>query len=437
VTDRDGVFRFDGFAFEATSLPSTLLDQDISNIVADPHGNLLLAHTAGVDILTNDGQMINFRGTAIELLNPNLNAHFVDSSDAIWIAGQHTILKYNPLKHAGRNAPLSMLTDVRVFVSPVEYATQHTFKATQNYLTFDFIGLWYTDPRNVTYRYKLDGLDPDWNETREHTVTYQSLPPGSYRFELESSSSGQFGNGSTVSYAFEIRKPFYQTAVFILLATSLLFIGIYAALRIREQRINKAAALQRRQIESQLQTLKAQINPHFLFNSFNTLVSVIEEDPGSAVEYVENLSDFYRSILQYREKNLIPLNEEIEIVKTYAYVLHKRYGSALRITIDPMMADIWIVPLVLQILVENAVKHNVISEHRPLTIGIRQHDAHSLIIENTLQKRSVISDSTGFGLQSIISRYALLTRQPVQVGQAEQKFYVIIPVLNSDEISDH
>jgi streptogramin lyase len=437
VTDRDGVFRYDGSAFVLKSLPTTLQDHEVSNIVADPYGNLLLAHTSGVDILTNDGHVINFRGTASELLYPNLNAHFVDSTDAIWIAGQHTILKYNPFAHAVRNAPLSILTDVQVFLSSVDFSTHHIFKAAQNYITFNFIGLWYTDPRNVTYRYKLEGLDPGWNETREHSMTYQNLSPGTYRFELESSSSGQFGSGHTVSYAFEIRKPFYQTALFIVLATTLFFLGIYAALRIREQRINKAAALQRRQIESQLQTLKAQINPHFLFNSFNTLVSVIEEDPRSAVEYVENLSDFYRSILQYREKNLIPLQEEIEIVKTYSYVLHKRYGSALRIEIAPAWGDIWIVPLVLQILMENAVKHNIISERKPLTISIRQHDAGTLIIENTLQKRSVISDSTGFGLQSIISRYALLTRRPVQVGQADHKFYVIIPLLNNDEISDH
>jgi LytS/YehU family sensor histidine kinase len=200
--------------------------------------------------------------------------------------------------------------------------------------------------------------------------------------------------------------------------------------------MEKQASLQRRQIESQLQTLKAQINPHFLFNSFNTLVAVIEEDPEAAVEYVEHLSDFYRSILQYREKNLIPLREEIEIVNSYAHILRRRYGAALRIQLPDTTPDVWVVPLVLQILVENAVKHNVISERKPLQINIRMQDVHSIVVENTLQEKQISEDSTGFGLQSIISRYALLCDRPVSVGQTTELFYVIIPALQKDEVSD-
>jgi LytS/YehU family sensor histidine kinase len=203
-----------------------------------------------------------------------------------------------------------------------------------------------------------------------------------------------------------------------------------------ERRVKRAASLQRRQVESQLQTLKAQINPHFLFNSFNTLASVIEDDPHTAVEYVENLSDFYRSILKYREKNLIPLREEIEIIKSYIYILNKRYGAGLRIKLPEKLPDVWIVPMVLQILVENAVKHNVISERRPLDIWVRIENDNAIVVENTLQKKQISEDSTGFGLHSIISRYALLSNRPVRVGQTQQVFFVIIPALRKDEIPD-
>jgi len=437
VTDRDGIFRYDGAGFIMKELPRGLQDHEISNVVADPLGHILLAHASGVDLLTAEGHVITYRSNASEPFYPNLNAHFRDASSAIWIAGQERLLKYHPLTHAQRNTPLSKLLHVSVFLSPVNFSESHTFNANQNYLTFDFIGLWYTEPTDVTYRYRLEGLDPTWNETRERAVTYQNLSPGQYRFVLESSASGQYTGQDNASFSFRIKKPFYKTVGFLLLSSAGIILLLMFGLRIREAGLRKAAALHRRQIESQLQTLKAQINPHFLFNSFNTLVSVIEEDPRSAVEYVENLSDFYRSILQYREKNLIPLSEEIEIVNSYAYVLQRRYGDALCIELEPLPTDVWIVPLVLQILIENAVKHNVISEPTPLIVRIRKYDDASLIVENTLQKRSAMSESTGFGLQSIKTRYALLTRKPVVVGQRDQTFYVIIPFLSSDEISDH
>jgi LytS/YehU family sensor histidine kinase len=210
----------------------------------------------------------------------------------------------------------------------------------------------------------------------------------------------------------------------------------YAILRARDQRVQKEASLQRRQVESQLETLKAQINPHFLFNSFNTLVSVIEEDPHAAVEYVENLSDFYRSILKYREKNLIPVQEEIEIVKNYTHILQRRYGKGLCMAVQEGLPEVWVVPMVLQILVENAVKHNVISEKKPLKVRIRMNDENSIIVENSLQRKQVTGSSTGFGLQNITSRYALLSDKEVTIGQTQDTFYVIIPVLHKDEIPD-
>lgn len=268
-------------------------------------------------------------------------------------------------------------------------------------------------------------------------MTYQNIPPGKYRFVLESTCSGHFTAPNTISYVFTIRKPFYRTTAFLALSTLTLLLAGYLALRLRDRRIERAAALKRRQVEAQLQTLKAQINPHFLFNSFNTLVSVIEEDPATAVQYVEHLSDFYRSILQYREKTLIPLKEEIDIVRSYTYILHKRYGDGLIIHIADTWPDAWIVPLALQICVENAVKHNVISGNRPLRIGIRMEDERMIVIENTLQKKHVHEESTGFGLQSIIGRYALLGGHQVSVIEGKNTFKVAIPALLRDEIPDY
>jgi hypothetical protein len=436
VTDRDGIFRFDGANFSQIGLPLDLRDKEINNIVADPFGNVLLAHQSGVDIITPEHDVVRYQETATELLSPNLNAYFRDSTGAVWIAGLRKIIRYNPLSFANRNYPYNVLTDVHVFLTPVDFHQKHVYSSTENYLTFDFIGHWFSNPGEVSYRYMMEGLESGWKETRERSVTYQRIPPGSYKFILESTASGQYHSLNRISYDFTINKPFYQRIWFILLAALLLIAMLYFAFRWNELRVARAAALQRRQVESQLETLKAQINPHFLFNSFNTLVSVIEEDPHAAVEYVENLSDFYRSILKYREVNLIPISEELELLRSYGYLLQKRYGEALQLQIEGPWKEVFVVPLVLQILVENAVKHNVISERRPLRIHVRMRDDDTIIVENNLQTKQVAGESTGFGLQNIISRYTLLSNRRVEIGQTQQMFFVIIPVIRKDEIPD-
>lgn len=156
VTDRDGVFCYDGDRFARIELPATLRDKEINNIVADHLGNLLLAHDAGVDILTPQHHMIRYLEPAPDLLLPNLNAHFTDSLGSIWIAGQKKILRYNPLSNAQRHYPHNVLTELRVFLRPIDFREQNTFAAGENYLSFSYKGQWYTNPRDVLYRYKVE-----------------------------------------------------------------------------------------------------------------------------------------------------------------------------------------------------------------------------------------------------------------------------------------
>jgi LytS/YehU family sensor histidine kinase len=200
----------------------------------------------------------------------------------------------------------------------------------------------------------------------------------------------------------------------------------------REKRSERQALHKRDIIESQLSALKAQINPHFLFNSFNTLITIIDENPMRtevAVEYVEKLSDFYRSILQYREQESISLEEEWELVHNYIYLLEKRYGHNLRLHIAPPPADGFILPLTLQMLVENAVKHNIISEKYPLDLYITADQDGYITVRNNLQPKSRPEPSTQFGLDSIVRRYQLLTDRKVIIEKHQQSFIVRIPVI--------
>ena len=305
---------------------------------------------------------------------------------------------------------------------------QDIFPHDQNYFIFNFTGLWYTDPESVRYRYRLDGFDPDWKVSKDHIASYPNLLPGNYVFRVQTSEHGNFVNVPEASWAFAIRQPFWTQWWFIVL--SLVAIGalIYAFIRMREGRLQRVAQLKREKLESQFAALKSQINPHFLFNSFNTLITIIEENPGVAVEYVEHLSDFYRSIIAYREHDFISLQEEMTLVHNFDFLLKKRYENGF-VLVDRLNGQTGLImPLTLQLLVENAVKHNVISASRPLTIEIFSDNDGYIVVRNNIQPKIKPEPSTHFGLQSLIYRYRLLGDRPVLVEDNVAFFTVKVPI---------
>jgi LytS/YehU family sensor histidine kinase len=205
--------------------------------------------------------------------------------------------------------------------------------------------------------------------------------------------------------------------------------SIYGYQRFRELRISRNAALERERIESQYEVLKAQINPHLLFNSFNTLASIVEEDSQLAIEYIEKLSDYYRSIIQFRNQKMISLGEELILIDDFTYLLKRRFGKNLQVIKQIESTDSYIPPLTLQMLVENAVKHNVISRQKPLTIVIRTEKDDYLVVSNNLQPKKSEEPSTRFGLQNIQTRFELLTKKKVIIEDHGEHFSVSIPLL--------
>jgi LytS/YehU family sensor histidine kinase len=296
------------------------------------------------------------------------------------------------------------------------------------------VGLWYTDPEIVRYRYQLEGFDQNWIFSKDKRATYSNLPPGQYTFKVSSTENDAFDGEPIIQYSFSIAPPLWLRPWFIILITMAIVLLLWYLLRLRDQRLSREAYLKKEKIESQYEALKSQINPHFLFNSFNTLITIIEEDPGLGVRYVEQLSDFYRSILQYREKELIPLAEEIQLVKSYFFLLKERFGDKLNLSIQLDEGQhSYIVPLSLQMLVENAIKHNVVSSEKPLSIQIHTNEDQYLVVANNLQPKRTKEPSTGFGLNSIITRYALLTSNPVDVLEKEATFEVHIPLIKNNK----
>jgi len=193
--------------------------------------------------------------------------------------------------------------------------------------------------------------------------------------------------------------------------------------------------MKQEKIQFQFQVLRNQINPHFLFNSFNTLVSIIEDNPKMAVGYVEHLSEFFRNIVNYRDKDVITLGEEITLMKTYFYLQQKRYGDHLKLDInvsEEAKKHTFIPPLTMQLLLENAIKHNAVSKETPLLVELFTEDDKWLVLRNNINPKLRKEIGSGMGLQNIINRYNLLTKEPVLINNDKVHFTVSLPILKQE-----
>ena len=193
----------------------------------------------------------------------------------------------------------------------------------------------------------------------------------------------------------------------------------------------KAQVLEKENIQSQYETLKSQVNPHFLFNTLNTLATLIEENPQVAVKYVENTADFLRNILSMKDKEVISLKEEINIINTFYALQKQRFGDNLQmeLLVSPASLEMQIPPLSLQMLVENAIKHNIISSDMPLHIIIEANKHGIVSVKNNLQKKMQHKPSSGIGLQNIRNRFSFLSDQAIEVNETEAHFEVILSLL--------
>jgi len=176
------------------------------------------------------------------------------------------------------------------------------------------------------------------------------------------------------------------------------------------------------------QMLKNQVNPHFLFNSLNTLTSLVEQSPKEAVQFIKKLSDVYRYVLEQRNNEMVTLQEELDLLNSYIFMQQHRYGQNFSVTIRVNHSNWEIPPMSLQMLVENAIKHNTISEEKPLTIDIEEQDGY-LVVSNTLSPRRSVEAENGIGLSNIKARYEFLTSKPMSYGPEEGKFVVRIPLI--------
>jgi hypothetical protein len=213
--------------------------------------------------------------------------------------------------------------------------------------------------------------------------------------------------------------------------------SIYYFIRFRDLQV-ETEKWQKERAQMQLEALRAQVDPHFLFNSLNTATELVAEDPKRAEDYIQSLSKVYRYILETRDRELVRVEEELQFLNSYRHLLQTRFGDKLNIEINLPSGTMnqGIVPFALQLLVENAIKHNVVSSKQPLDVRIALDEANqSLVVSNPLQPKLQSVVSTGTGLQNLRRSYGLLSDGVVEILEQAGNFVVKLPILPSVQVA--
>jgi ligand-binding sensor domain-containing protein len=362
-----------------------------------------------------------------------LNACCTDYTGTFWLATDRGLHRYRlDERHFTRSQATridAIEIDGRLRPAAARVEVDHD----ENDVSFRFASFHYDDPGAIRFEYHLKGLSERTVLTRDREASFAHLRPGRYTFQVRALLEDEALPGPWSEVELVVLQPWWSTtwarAGFLVGGLVLLILLLHA----RDRRVHQRQRLEQERVRFQLQALRSQVDPHFLFNSFNALVELIESDPDKAVGHVDQLSTFFRNILQVRDRDLVPLSEELRLLSNYFALEQRRFGPAIVLDtrIDEGLMSHAIVPLALQLLVENALKHNVVVGGEPFIIAIRS-EGQALVVSNPIRPRATPSPSTGFGLDSIVQRYQVLSPRPIVIIRGASEFVVQIPLLEPE-----
>jgi ligand-binding sensor domain-containing protein/serine phosphatase RsbU (regulator of sigma subunit) len=270
-TERDGIYCATGSGFTHFDETSGLSSSEIRSIMADPYDNILVVSNMGIDLFRPESKSFTHFGEqyGVAYIEPQLNSIYRDEQGHIWIGTGQGVIKYNPhILHTDTIEPLLFLSDIELYSVPVE-AGKTRFSHKQNHFTFRYTGLWFQDPGQLRYRFRLDGYDTDWSvSTANRVMTYPRVPPGTYTFEVEASLDGKRWKGSgESSFSFTVRPPFWRTWWFItfsVVATLLIILAIFrirlAALKAQKEELEREVLKATEEIRNKNEELEARKN---------------------------------------------------------------------------------------------------------------------------------------------------------------------------------
>lgn len=354
-------------------------------------------------------------------------------------------LRFKPEDYMEGGAPVRFYLDsYSVFndsfrVGPgAENETFLNLGSQQNSFTFNLVAVNYLNPSETWFAYKLDGFDNDWHYSKDPKAVYTNVPGGKYKFLYKAQAHNtRWDDVVAGSVPVTLNTIYYKSVWFWAMVLALICGGLYSLYRYRTfqagqlfQLKSQAQMLEKEKAMVMYESLKQQLNPHFLFNSLTSLSGLIETDKQEAGEFLGRMSDIYRYILKNSSEETVGLREEVRFVQQYIDLLQTRFKRGLKVDIrlpDELM-HYKIVPVTLQNLIENAVKHNIIDEATPLTIDIYSEEGY-LVVQNNLQRKNVVETSNKRGLAQFVKLYGYLSTWPVLIEETATQFIVKTPLV--------
>lgn len=438
-----GIVKYDGKKFTPFYSITGNQSGSVSSIMVNAQNRMVVMHKKGIDLVDLSNGKARHWGKTNGIIQEQMNLNIIGKNPDgnIWIGTNDGLICLLQEQPRTPDKPKTVITGLSVFGNSIDTSATITFPYDDNNITIYFDGLYFSEPDQVQFQYQLSGYHKEWITSSDRQVNFPRLLPGKYKLFVRSSVNGRFDESDQAVIQFTITPPFWKTWWFIILSSAATVLLLYAIMSQRVRQLQKWDRLKQEKINAELQTLRAQVNPHFLFNSFNTLMGVIEDDPQQAIEYTSQLSSFYRNMLTYRETDLIPVGEEIKLLDTYVFLQQKRFGSGLQYKMQVPAEKHYpysIPPMTLQLLAENALKHNAVSADKPLTLSVYTEEGN-LVVSNSINRKREPEKGEGVGLKNIIHRYALFSETPVSIEENEQSFTVKLPLIkiNNHAHPDH
>ncbi len=425
-----GLLRWNSDGLQSFTANQGLSSNTITSLLQTNTPYLLAVGYDGFDLINAWDQTV-FHGSnhyGLPAAQSGLGVITSTSEGVVFIGANEGILRLESISDLANRKPLLRPRLLTANLEALDFEAPLRLKHDQRQISISYAGLWYPQPEQLRFEVTLTGQESTQFETRDQTLHFGNLQPGNYSVEIFEKDSISADKGIILN--FFIQMPWWQQWWVIAIAVLGLIAFIVGWIRQRERKINARQQILREKSEFEYRNLRSQVNPHFLFNSFSTLIALIEEQGDGAIGYVEKLSDFFRQILEYRDATLIGLEEEMKLLETYLFLQKKRYGSSFVTEIKSCEAirDSKIPPMTLQMLAENALKHNVASKSKPLLLKIDCTE-NEIIVTNPIQTKTTTEASTGLGLQNITERYRLFAGKTPTFEKTNETFRVMLPVI--------
>ncbi len=429
----EGLFEYNGSGFIQYGIKNGLSDLAITSIAVDESNNVIAVNKKGIDILNPVKNTVQHFGneSGFTEIQPNLNSITNGQDNNIWIGTENGIVSLNTNTLPIAYMPVAVIEKVSLFNLVIDTSLKKNFTYAENNFSFKLAAAYYKASEKIKFQYWLEGYSKNWETTSDRVIIFPQLHPGKYLMKVRASANDNFQSAPVAYYSFSISKSFWTTWWFYLLTALIIAALVYwvSSQRIKSVKKNERSEMEKFQLK--YDALKNQVNPHFLFNSFNALMNIAEDDPKEAAKLIKHLSQFYRKMTAFSKLELISLKEELELLNSYLFIQKKRFGEALQVIIDinPVLIETTsLPPLVLQLLTENAVKHNTVSKDKPLHVDIFI-EKDFIVIRNNINKKIDKEESEGVGLQNIKNRYKILIKKGLEKQVTETEFIIKLPLI--------